>query len=372
MKNWLIRGIQRTASMARKEFVHIFMDPGALFLTVFAPTLVLIMLAYAFSIEGGDTRIAVIDLDQSDVSAAYQRQISSDGSLDIVARPSDTDAAETLMEAGRIDAFLVIPPGFGGDLAASQYPAVQVVVDGVSASPQGTLAAIEGRTRRFAAEMTGTGEGLIDVRTRSWFNENLNASHSMVPGLMAIVLILPAMSVALGMTREKELGTLETLVTTPLMPENVLVGKLIVYMTMGVVSGLLALVTARLIFGVPFRGSLPLWMLVTACYLMAIMALSLLIAQFTRSQQTAIVVILIATFIPGFKMSGLLDPIDPGWTVSSIFSRMLPMTYYIEASRGLALKALPFSLIWVDVAVLAAMGFIGVLIAVLLFEKKVG
>jgi len=369
---WLLRAIWRTLSIAKKEFVHVGMDPGALFLSIFAPAVVLAMLGLVFNFDVGDSVIAVVDQDQSPRSAEYIRSLTSDPLMKIAGYPDNYAEAERLIQSGRVDAVVIIPPGFGADLAAGRTAQVHTVIDGVSATTaRGTMAALDARTRLYVQRSGLAGPGGIEVLTRAWFNENLTTQHSMIPGLMALVLILPAMAVALGMTREKETGTLETLVTTPVLASDVLTGKIIVYMMTGVVSALVALGASSLLFGVPFRGSIFLWILATACYLLAVMGFSLIIAHFTKSQQTTMIIILLTFFMPGFLLSGLTDPVETGLTPSAIVSFLLPMTHYITLSRDIALKGLPIALLWKELAVLAGMGLLGSMVAVFLFRKKI-
>lgn len=370
---WLLLAIRRTWSIAKKEYVHVLMDPGALFLTIFAPAVVLTLLAYIFTFDIGESNLAVVDMDQTPTSEEYTRTLSSDGHIHIVAYPRNYEEAVTLLENGRADAALIIPPGFGATLSSGGYAPVHNVVDGIDASAaQQVMSAIEQRTLLFAGRVGMAAPPPLEVRTRIWFNENMSSQHSMVPGLMAQVLILPAMAVALGVTREKETGTLESLVTTPVLGSDVLIGKLFVYLTLGIGSALVSLAVAIFWFGVPFRGSLPVWILMTACYLMACMGFSLVVANFTRSQQTAMVIILLALFMPGFLMSGLSDPVDPNATASLIASWLLPTTHYIAISRAIALKGLGIIYLWKNALALVVMGVVGVIVAVAMFKKKIG
>ncbi len=163
---------------------------------------------------------------------------------------------------------------------------------------------------------------------------------------------------------------METLVTTPVLGSDVLVGKLVVYLALGLLSALIALGVEFFWFGVPFRGNLLLWLLATGFYLLACMGFSLVISSFTRSQQTSMVITLIALFIPGFLMSGLSDPISPVPGFSRTFALMLPTTHYILLSRGIALKGLSLGEMWQPLLALAVMGFAGLGAAIALFKKK--
>ncbi len=369
----LFKALRRTWSIARKEYVHVVMDPGALFLAVFAPAFVLTLLAYVFTFDAGDSNVAVVDMDQTPVSQDYVQTLVSDGHIHTVAYPANYEEAVGLLESGRVDAALVIPPDFGATLNAGGYAPVHNVVDGTDApAAQQVISAIEQRTLAFTEAMGLTGDSPVEVRTRVWFNENMSSQYSMVPGLIGVVLILPAMTVAMGLVREKETGTLESLVTTPVLGSDVLVGKLFVYVTLGLLSALIALGVAVFWFGVPFRGSLLLWMLGTVVYLMACMGFSLMVATFARSQQTAMVIILIALFMPGFLLSGLDGPVSTESMASYIFSNILPTTHYITISRGVALKDLALADLWRELLALSVMGIGGCTVSILLFKKKLG
>ncbi len=370
---WLGLAVRRTASIARKEFVHIVMDPGALFLVVLAPALLLTLLAYIFTFDVGDHNLVLVDMDQSPQATEYVRALTADGRLHIVAQARSYGEGLRYLERNRADAVIIIPPGFGASLSAGRVAPVHSVVDGVDASAaRQVMAALDARTHRYMAELGLAVPPPIDVRVRVWFNENMSSQHSMIPGLMALVLILPAMAVALGVTREKETGTFESLVTTPLLGSDVLVGKVLVYLVMGLLSALVALAVAIFWFGVPFRGSLPLWLLATGAYLLACMAFSLIVAHFARAQQTAMMIILLVLFMPGFLLSGLSDPVNPDAFASWLFSQLLPTTHYITLSRAITLKAIPVAELWFPLVALLVMGAVGIGAAVALFEKKIG
>ncbi|NDJ54112.1 MAG: ABC transporter permease [Chloroflexi bacterium] len=369
---WLTNPLRRTFSMAKKEFTHIWMDPGTLFLVILAPAIVLTLLAYVFTFDVGAYDIAVVDMDRSPSSTEYARAISSDRFMTVIAYPASYDDALVLLERGTADSILVIPPGFGIALASGERVSLQHVVDGVDGpAARQVISAVEQRTLRFSAGLGGRGlNPPVDVLPRYWFNENLRSQHSMVPGVMALGLILPAMAVGLGLTREKEAGTLETLLTTPVSSMNVLVGKMLVYLLLGLVSALVALLVGRLLFAVPFRGSLAVWLFGTGAYLLACMAFAMMVANFTGSQQTTMAITLIILFMPGFLSSGLIDPV-PTSGVGSVVAFFFPTTHYIAFSRDVYLKGLPLLALWQEVATLLAMGIVGLLVANLMFKRKI-
>ncbi len=365
--------LRRTLAIVAKEYKHIALDPGFLFLTIFAPAVLLTLLSYVFSFDVEKASLAVLDQDRTPQSAELVRALTANGDIRVVAHVQNYDAITALFRAGGADAALVIPPGFGGHLTAREQAPINVVVDG---SDVGTafqvINFIEQRVQVHALALTGPLRMPFDVRVRVWFNANLRSQYSMIPGLMAIVLILPAMAVALGMTREKEMGTFESLVTTPIVGHEYLLGKLVVYLSLGLVGMLMALAVAVFWFKVPFRGQLGLYVLLTADYLLAVMAFSMCVANFISSQRAATSVILLALFIPSFFLTGLILPIDQGSVVSRAIAFGLPTTHFIVISRGVALKGIALAQLWPEALTLLAMGAAAVAVSIALFRKKLG
>ncbi len=367
--------IRRLRAVIIKEFKHIWLDPGFLFLTVLSPAVLLTLLSYVFSFDVNQANLAIDNQDQSPQSLDFIREMTSDGTLRVVASVESYDQIVELLREGRIDAAIVIPPNFGDHIAAQRQTPINLVVDG---SDVGTanqvISQISQRTEAYSVQtLTQSGRPApFDVRIRVWFNENLKSQYSMIPGLMSLVLILPAMAVALGITREKETGTFETLATTPIAGREFLIGKLAVYLSLGVLGGLMALGVAVFWFHVPFRGNLGLYLLLTADYLLALMGFCMIIAHFVASQRTVTPIILLTLFIPSFFLTGLILPTDKNSFVSQAMAFGLPSTHYIVISRSVALKGVGLSAVLPDALTLLGMGLIAVVASVVLFSKKVG
>ena len=348
----LWHSLRRLLSVIIKEYKHIWFDPGFLFLTLFSPAVLLTLLSYVFSFDVEYATLAVINRDQSPQSFDYLQAIK-------------------LFKAGDVDAVLVIPPGFGDHLEGREEAPVNLVVDGTDPTTAvSVMSSVEGRTQAFSQNTVGVTAAPFEVRNRIWFNPNLRSQHSMVPGLMALVLILPSMAAALGVTREKEVGTYETMVTTPIRGHEYLIGKLIVYLSLGLVSTLLALAVAVYWFRVPFRGGLGVYMLLTADYLFALMGYCLILANFISSQRATTSLVLLTLFIPSFFLTGLTFPIDKSSTGSWLTAQALPTTHFITISRAVMLKALGVADLLPDVTILGVGGALSLVVSILLFSKK--
>jgi ribosome-dependent ATPase len=212
---------------------------------------------------------------------------------------------------------------------------------------------------------------LLEVRTLALYNAGLQSLWSMVPGLLAIVLIMPTLAFALALARESETGTLEGLLATPVTGFEYLTGKLLAYVGMALLSALFAWLVAVLWFRVPFRGSLPTFLLLAMAYFGACMGAALVIAHFVRSQQTAMFIVLLVFIVPSFFLSGLISPVGTESLRSMLTSYVLPSTHFVAISRAVFLKGLGLAGLRAPALILVGMGAGAVVLGYLLFKKRV-
>jgi ABC-2 type transport system permease protein len=279
------------------------------------------------------------------------------------------------LTSGEIHLAVVIPPQFETELDSGKRAAVQVIIDGSDAitARQG-LARFEQRTRVFEQQLASAGEmqaAPIVVRSQVWYNRDLKSTFAMVPGLIPIVLILPSLAVALAVTREKELGSFETLAATPIRAAEYLLGKLTPYVVFGIVSAAIAVVVAIGWFGVPLRGS-PIDLLLTSTfYLFASLGESLFISSLLVSQGTAMRVILLLFFVPSFFLTGVTLPVDTGSGPGQLASYFLPVTYFVQVTRGIFLKEMGLSQLASQSLYLLLLGAVSFVLSILVFRKQV-
>ena len=362
-------------AIARKEFQHILRDLRTVFLVTISPAFLLFTLSYIFAFDVQQVDLAVWDLDESATSREYVATLAADGDTRLDIGVSSYDELDHLLLSGQVNGGLVIPPGFERDLQAGLSVEVEGVIDGadpISANQAAT--ALTERTAAFSARFRGTPQVTtqgLELRGEVWYNPTIQSLISMVPGLTAIVLSMPTLALALALAREKESGSFERLITTPVRGTEYLVGKLLAYVTNGLVSVFLVWLVAVLYFDVPFEGSLPLYLLLGVVYLLASMGFSLIVANFVRNQQTAMFLVLMAFFVPSFFVAGLIMPIDPSSTFSRAVGFLFPASHFIEISRGVFLKGLGLWPLWMRVLTLLGMAVGGLAISLVLFEKKV-
>ena len=366
--------IRRLFAVAHKEFRHITRDVRTFFLVTVAPAFLLLTLSYVFALDVGRVDIAVWDLDRTPLSRAFLTHLTADGDLNVVAYVQREKEVEPLFVRDIADLVLVIPHGFG-DAALGGGPAeAQCVVDGADAIVASqTVGLLESRVDAFVASLRapqpGVRVGGFNVSSRAWYNEAFKSLVSMVPGLMAVILCMPALALALALTREKETGSFESLIVTPVHGSEYLLGKLLAYETSGMASVVLSWLVATLWFHVPFRGSFLAFLLLAADYMIASMGVGLVVANFVRNQQTAMFLILTAFFVPSFFIAGLILPVadEP---VARAIAYGLPTTHFITICRGVFLKGLGPAALWRPACVLLGMGIACQAVSLVLFKEK--
>lgn len=366
--------LRRACAVGLKELRHITRDLRTLFLVTVSPALMLFTFAYVFSFDVDHADLAVMDLDRSQAARNYVANLVSGQTLSLVATADDYQTIDQLLVEGSVDAGLIIPPGFGAAVQGGRPAQVQVVVDGGDTiTARQTVNMVSSGSRAVAAELqpvAGKQAPPFDLRGRAWYNATLKSLVSMVPGLLGVVLALPALALSLGLTREKELGTLEVLLATPIQGTEYLVGKTGAYVLTGISSLLLAWLVAVVWFRVPFRGNLLLLILLTADYFLASMGLSLIISNWIASQQTATFIVLMVFFVPSFFLSGLIDPVNRESIHSVLTSSILPTTHFIAISRAIFLKGVGLSYLVPPSLALLGMGTAALGVGITLFKKK--
>jgi ABC-2 type transport system permease protein len=291
--------IRHLWAVTRKEIHHILRDRGNLILVTVTPTLVLLLMAYALAVDIQHIPIAVLDFDRSPTSRAFVQGIIAGDDLDLYAQVGSLDEIESLLMRGAIKAALVINPAFSRDLLSIQGMPLQIIIDGTEPESGGfVLDHIGWRAEEFvnqllADQIQALGVPLdslqpIDLRVRAWFNPSMKPRNDLIPGLISIVLGLPGLSVALTLAREREHGTLEQILATPVGRAELLVGKMIPYILVGLLNVILIPMFAIAWFNIPFNGSFPLFFALSAVFLFAELSMGLIIGVFMRTQAAAL------------------------------------------------------------------------------------
>lgn len=373
--------LQRVRAIMRKELWHITRDRRTALLVTLSPVLFLIVLAYSFSIEIDRVALAAYDQDMSPLSRAYLAGLGDSGDLEVCCAVRSYAELEAALTRGDVKAALVIPPGFMRAIEAGRSADLQVIVDGTDpATASHAIRHIGARSEGFALAQArrqlrraGLPEPLlappIDLRLRTWYNPSLRYLIGMVPALIGLVLAMPAMAASLAITREKEWGTLEGLISTPVGRLELLLGKLLPYLGVGMTSVVGCLLVAVFWFRIPLRGSPVTFLLLAGVYLLAALSIGLLISVLVRSQQAAMVLALLVFLFPGFFLSGILIPLAAMGPMKHE-AMLLPTTHFVVISRGIFVKGLGLRLLWPWALALLGIGLAGLGLAVARFHKR--
>ncbi len=369
--------LRHMSAVAIKEIRHVLRDRWTLILVLVTPISLLFIMAYALTVDIEEVPIAAMDHDQSPISRSFVQQISAGEELDLVQRANSLEEIERLLVDGTIKAAVVIPPGFGEDLRAQRGLRLQIIIDGTE--PESGTFAMEQLTRRteafvIASLPPGSAELLrpIDMSVRALYNPALEPRVDLVPGLISMVLGLPALSVALALSREREHGTLEQLLVTPISRADLLIGKMIPYVATGMINVVAIPLMAMAAFGIPFRGSFGLFLLLSTVFLFAMLSMSTLIGVFMRTQPAALALSFLVIFFPGFFLTGIFYPIAAMPDELQMEAMLLPGTHYAIITRSIFLRAVGLDILWPNVLALAGLGVAFTAIAAFFFKKRLG
>jgi ABC-2 type transport system permease protein len=340
-------------------------------------------MAYSFTVEIQNVAVAVMDRDGTNLSRRYIAGLGGTGDVLVRYVARDYDQLEHWLMTSEAKAAIVVPPGFESVLLGGQEASVQVLIEGTDPQTANTaILHIGGFTQQFALEVVSEvaaqagfavdEEALapIEMRVRTWYNPTLKMVIGFLPALIAVVLAMPAVTTTMALTREKEHGTLEQLIATPIRSSELLVGKLIPYIVSGLLAVILCAALAVYWFRAPFRGSFPLYFLLACDYLLASLAIALLMSVFVRSQQAAQLGAMLVFFFPGMFLSGLFFPLISMSPVMLLEAYMVPSTHFVMISRGIYLKGQGLEALWPFAVALLVMGLLFLSLTVLLFKKK--
>lgn len=374
---------RRLWAVTRKEIRHIMRDRATFALVLLTPTLVLFLMAYALTVDIQHVPIAVLDYDHSPTSRSFVQRITAGDDLDLLAQVGSLAEVEDLLLREQIKAALVIHPDFARDLLSMRGVPLQVIIDGTEPESGGfALDHIGSRTEAFitealadqiqASNLSVNSLQPIDLRVRTWYNPSLEPRVDLIPGLISLVLGFPALSVALALAHEREHGTLEQLLATPVGRAELLLGKMIPYILVGLANVILIPALAIAWFDIPFRGNFLLFFFLSAVFLFAILSMGLIIGVFIRTQAAALALSFLVVLFPGFFLTGIFFPIASMPEEVRMEALVLPGTHYATITRGVFLTGIGLEALWPYAVMLFGLGVAFTGVAALFFRKKLG
>jgi ABC-2 type transport system permease protein len=369
---------RRTRAIMIKELHHITRDSRSLALALAMPFMMLLLYGYALSLDVDHIPTLIYDQDGTAASREMTRQFQGSRYFDLRGFADSYAPIERAIDKNQILIGIVIPRGFGQDVAEGRNADVQLLVDGSDSNKSAiAMGYAEAVVRTYSARIrlrsvpSMRPMASVDARMRVWYNSSLQSRNFVVPGLIAVILmILSGMLTTLTIAREWEMGAMEQILSTPLRPSEMVIGKMLAYSVVGLVDSIITLVVAVTIFAVPFRGSILLLAVSTCLFLCAVLFMGILISAGSRTQAEAYQWGMLMTFLPGFLLSGFVFSIDTMPKILQIISVIVPARYFVVTLKALFLKGAGLRIIGNQLLFMAAFAAIVYWLAVRKLKRQ--
>ncbi|HEU5078420.1 MAG TPA: ABC transporter permease [Opitutaceae bacterium] len=374
---------RRIKAVLRKEMLHVLRDPRSLGMAIGIPMLMIVLFGYALTVDVDHVPIVVWDQSQTPQSRDLISRFTASRYFDFKGPASSYREIERLIDERAVYLGLTIPGDFAPRLAQGRAAPVQALIDG---SDSNTAGIVLGYTQAITASynsavslnqlqrMVGqTMVPTVDVRPRIWFNPDLESKNFIIPGIIAVIMgLIAALLTSLTVAREWERGTMEQLISTPIRPVELVIGKLIPYFAIGMLDVLISVLMAVFIFQVPLRGSVLLLFGTAAIFIVGTLAQGMVISIVARQQLLASQVAMISTFLPAFLLSGFMFAISNMPVPVQLLTRIIPARYFVSLVKGIYLRGVGLSTLWMDTLFLTAFGVIVLGLAIGSFKKRLG
>jgi ABC-2 type transport system permease protein len=378
---------ERIRVIIRKEFIQALREPRMRTLLFLPPLIQLLVFGFAVNLDVDHVRIAWMDLDRTPMSRDLRARFEGSGKFDVVELPQSEDDVQQAMDRGRVQAVVRVLADFERDVRRGSPAAVQVLIDGTNSNTASLVAAYGGeivaafsndvsrdrQTTQILSRGATSPVNLVfpqvSARTRVWFNPDLYSRNYFVPGVVAnIIMMVTLMLTALAIVREKEIGTMEQLMVTPLRPMELMIGKTLPFAVVGLVDVVLITTVALLVFHIPFRGSPWLLLVCSIAYLMTSLGAGLFLSTVSHTQQQAMMMSFFFT-TPAFMLSGFAFPIRNMPVVVQYLTYLNPLRYFIEIVRGIFLKGSGIAVLWPQMVCLVVYGVVVLGLSTARFHK---
>ena len=379
---------ERIAVILRKEFSQVLREPRMRVLLFLPPIIQLIVFGFAVNLDVDHARIAWMDMDGTPASRDLYDRFTASGRFDVVAAPRNEQEVQRILDHGDAQAVIRVLPGFARDLERGRSAVVQVLIDGTNSNTASLVSSYAGsviaefsadsldRRQRVLLLTRSPGSPVraaapeVVARSRVWFNPNLYSRNYFVPGIIAnILMLVTLMLTALGIVREKEIGTMEQLMVTPMRPIELMLGKTLPFAIIGLLDVVLITGAALLIFRIPLRGSFLLLLVCAVLYLMTNLGAGLFLSTISNTQQQAMMMSFFFS-TPAFMLSGFAFPIRNMPPSVQWLTYLDPVRYFIEIVRGIFLKGSGVSVLWPQMLCLAVYGVLVLGFSAMRFHKK--
>jgi ABC-2 type transport system permease protein len=373
--------MRRLKALLIKEFLQMRRDRLTLIMMLGLPVIQLVLFGFAINTDVKHLPTIVFDQSLQQDSRDLLSSLEASGYFDIKYLAKSHQEVNSAVDAGKTKVGIIIPPDFSENLKHGRKATVQVIVDAtdsMAASSAISAAQLIGQLKsqdillqRMQGYSGHSMEQPYDIRIRPWYNPDFVSAYYMVPGIMGVMLTMTmVMITSMAIVRERERGTLEQLIVTPMKNWELMLGKIIPYSIVGYVQVTVALLVGILVFDLPIRGSLALLYTLTSLFIIASLALGLLISTVTKNQMQAMQLSFFV-FLPSILLSGFMFPREAMPLFFNLLGNLLPLTFYLQILRGIILKGVGISVLWPQVMALAIFIVITLTISIKKFQKKV-
>jgi len=373
--------LKNIRAIARKEYFHLIRDFRSLYLAFVIPLLLILLFGYALSLDVENIKTVVVDHDQTRESRDFIRKLDASVYFQVMGYLPDTTAVVRHLDENRAILGIVIPPRWTEDLQADRKSPLQVIIDGsdpnYAGSARAFISAFISQANQKALITFLNRQGRVKIKTpvegriRVWFNEDLESRNFIVPGIIAlIIMIVGALLTSLVIAREYENGTMETIRSLPVQAAEFLLGKAIPYFFIALVDVLVAILMGQLLFNVVMKSSFWLMILASSVYLGVALGVGLLISTLTKSQLVANQMAILVTYLPSLLLSNFVFPRENMPALLKMITYIIPATYYIDILNGLYLRSVALSYLWPSFVVLFLMFFFLSALNILILKKE--
>jgi ABC-2 type transport system permease protein len=365
----------RLFSIMKKEFIHIRRDPRSLLIIFLMPLIQMFLFGYAINMDLKDIRLGVCDLSKTPFSRDLIRMIDASEYFNIVKYFDNPSETENLFIRRLVRGVVIIPEEFDRNLIKKKSANIGVIADGSDANSASLVTNyLNGLFLSQSLASFSSNKGMpISIRSRIFYNPDMESSHFIIPGLVAIVLMMVgALLTSVTIAREKETGTMEQILVSPIRPAEIIIGKVIPYIFLAFVIAMIIIFVGHFWFKTPINGSWAYLVIFCLIYIFTALSIGLLISALVSTQQLAIMLALITTMLPSIMLSGFIFPITSMPKILQLFTNVIPATHFLIIIRGIMLKGTDMTLLWRPLLALIIIGFIFTLLAVKRFKLKLG
>ncbi len=379
---------ERIRQIIVKEFRQTLRDPRLRFVLIIPPILQTIVFGFAVNLDVTSVRLGIMDLDRTNESRKLIDRFAASNSFEVLARASSESESQDLLDRGRVQAMVRLPAGFGADVARGRQTEIQILVDGANSNTAALVAAYSSsavaaynqellRATQLKKLVARTRQGPVRLAlpgvipaTRVWFNAELLSRNYFVPGVVVnILMLVTLMLTALSIVREKEIGTMEQVMVTPIRSIELMLGKTIPFALIGLLDMLLVSSAALLVFQVPFRGQILVLLFATILFLLTTLGAGLFLSTISGTQQQAMMGSFFF-FLPTMMLSGFTFPIRNMPEPIQYLTYLNPMRYFMEVVRGVFLKGSGLDVLWPQLLAMAVFGVSILTFSALRFHKR--